>query len=129
MYSNHRGKVERRRVRPIRMWFGVTAFHRDAGWLLEAFCLDRQETRDFSMSSKRGDIMSTPALGMMYVPHYEWWLHHHPFKIQWRDNYRCGTCPMCESDSGCLIGCPQNDIERKLEEINCLARDWFKRQR
>ena len=50
-YRNHRGEVGTRRVRPIRIWFGSTAWHPEAQWLLEAFDLDRQGTRDFALSS------------------------------------------------------------------------------
>jgi predicted DNA-binding transcriptional regulator YafY len=53
-YVNHRGELARRRVRPVRLYFGSTAYHPEAGWLLEAFDLDRQATRDFSMSGMRG---------------------------------------------------------------------------
>jgi predicted DNA-binding transcriptional regulator YafY len=48
-YVNWKGQRATRRVRPIRLWFGSTAFYPDAQWLLEAFCLDRLESRDFSM--------------------------------------------------------------------------------
>jgi predicted DNA-binding transcriptional regulator YafY len=50
-YKNHRGEEAVRRVRPIRVWFGSTAFHPGPGWLLEAWDLDRQATRDFAMSN------------------------------------------------------------------------------
>lgn len=50
-YRNHRGEEAVRTVRPIRIWFGCTAYHREAGWLLEAFCLDRRETRDFALGN------------------------------------------------------------------------------
>lgn len=49
-YVNHRGEIGQRKVRPIRLWFGSTAYHPGAQWLLEAFDLDRKETRDFAMS-------------------------------------------------------------------------------
>ncbi len=55
LYVNHRGKTETRHVRPIRIWYGSTAWHTDPGWMLEAFCLDRQATRDFSMSGILGE--------------------------------------------------------------------------
>lgn len=54
IYTNHRGETERRRVLPIRLWFGSTAWHRNAQWLLEAFCLDKQATRDFALSNVVG---------------------------------------------------------------------------
>jgi hypothetical protein len=49
-YVNHRGERATRTVRPIRLWFGSTAFHPEPGWLLECFDLDRMATRDYSMA-------------------------------------------------------------------------------
>lgn len=49
-YRNHRGVLAVRTVRPIRIWHGSTAWYPDAQWLLEAFDLDKKETRDFAMS-------------------------------------------------------------------------------
>lgn len=49
-YRNYKGITALRTVRPIRLWFGSTAYHPEAQWLLEAFDLDRQETRDFAMT-------------------------------------------------------------------------------
>ena len=50
-YVNHRGERSIRRIRPIRIWFGSTAWHADAQWLMEAWDLDKQATRDFAMSN------------------------------------------------------------------------------
>lgn len=50
LYRNHKGEEEMRAVRPIRIYFGSTAYHREAQWLLEAFDLDKMATRDFAMS-------------------------------------------------------------------------------
>ena len=55
-YKNHAGEEADRRVRPIRLWFGATAHHREAQWFLEAFCLDRQATRDFALSGLLGPV-------------------------------------------------------------------------
>lgn len=54
-YINHRGELALRTVRPIRIWFGSTAWHRDPQWLLECFDIDKQATRDYAMSGMRGD--------------------------------------------------------------------------
>lgn len=53
-YTNHRGEKAVRKVRPIRIWFGSTAWHPEAQWLLEGFDLDRKETRDYAMSNMHG---------------------------------------------------------------------------
>lgn len=50
-YVNHRGEAAERTVRPIRIWFGSTAWHTETQWFLEGFCLDRKESRDFAMSN------------------------------------------------------------------------------
>ena len=50
LYVNHRGKVSFRTVRPIRIWFGSTAWHNESQWFMEAFDLDKMETRDFALS-------------------------------------------------------------------------------
>lgn len=55
-YRNHRGEVAVRTVRPIRLWFGSTAYHPESQWLLEAFDLNRQQTRDFAMSNLLGGL-------------------------------------------------------------------------
>lgn len=65
--------------------------------------------------------MSTPPLGMITVPHWEWWLHHHPFR-RYCEGGR--TCPICESDTGCCRDCPQQAIEQKFEEVVALMREW-----
>lgn len=54
IYVNHRGERGLHTVRPIRVYFGSTAYHPEAQWLLEAFDLDRRETRDFALSNIGG---------------------------------------------------------------------------
>ncbi len=53
-YRNHRNEEAVRTARPIRIWFGSTAFHPEAQWFLEAFDLDRGETRDFALTGLLG---------------------------------------------------------------------------
>ena len=53
-YTNHRGESARRTVRPIRIWFGSTAWHPEAQWFLEAWDIDRNATRDFALNSIAG---------------------------------------------------------------------------
>lgn len=49
-YTNHRGETALRTIRPIRLWFGSTAWHREAQWLLECFDLDKLATRDYALA-------------------------------------------------------------------------------
>lgn len=48
-YRNWRGEVSRRRVWPVRMYWGSTKWHPDPQWLLEAWDCDKGEYRDFAM--------------------------------------------------------------------------------
>lgn len=49
-YVNHRGRPALRTVRPIRIFFGSTAWYPESCWLLEAFDLDKLATRDFAIA-------------------------------------------------------------------------------
>jgi predicted DNA-binding transcriptional regulator YafY len=53
-YCNYKNEIETRKVRPIRIYFGSTAYHPDPQWLLEAWDVDRNATRDFAMSGILG---------------------------------------------------------------------------
>ena len=54
LYVNHRNETALRTVRPIRIWFGSTAWHHESQWFMEAFDLDKMETRDFALSGFAG---------------------------------------------------------------------------
>lgn len=41
-YTNHAGERRERRVQPLTVWFGFTAYHPDAQWLLR--CIDLERT-------------------------------------------------------------------------------------
>lgn len=53
-YTNHRGERSWRTVVPEHMWWGVTAWHPQEGWLLRAFDMDKREYRDFAWSGIHG---------------------------------------------------------------------------
>lgn len=48
-YRNHRGELVERAVVPHSMFFGRSDFHEGNQWLLRAFCVDRQEFREFAV--------------------------------------------------------------------------------
>ncbi|PWC96909.1 hypothetical protein [Azospirillum sp. TSO5] len=48
-YTNWRGEYARRRVQPIRTFFGSTEWHPDPQWLMEATDLDKGEVRAFAV--------------------------------------------------------------------------------
>jgi len=52
-YTNHKGRNADRYVRPIRIWFGSTAWYPTPQWLLEAVDLEKLATRDFAMDKIR----------------------------------------------------------------------------
>ncbi len=53
-YTNHRGERGRRRIVPLRVWYGSTAWHPEAQWMLRAWCCDRQDVRDFPLNAVMG---------------------------------------------------------------------------
>jgi predicted DNA-binding transcriptional regulator YafY len=51
-YTNHRGDRSTRRIIPDPdqpLWFGVTEFHPEYQWLLDAFDVDKGQDRTFAM--------------------------------------------------------------------------------
>lgn len=60
-----------------------------------------------------------PPGGTIRERYWEWWLFHNPFKRKWWDGTH-STCPICESDAGCLGSCPGEEILKKLAEIKQL---------
>lgn len=48
-YINHRGEAGARRVVPIAIRFGVSDWHTDPQWLMEALDLDKGAPREFAM--------------------------------------------------------------------------------
>ncbi len=68
-------------------------------------------------------------MGTIRTPYWEWWLHHNPLRRHYYDNAHGGasTCPICESDTGCLLGCPQIKIQGKFAEVKELMDQWDKR--
>lgn len=48
-YRNYAGKVERRLVEPLRIWFGEKPWHPESQWLLEAIDLSKVAKRNFAV--------------------------------------------------------------------------------
>lgn len=48
-YTNHRGETAVRRIIPVRAWFGVTEWHPEPQWLLDAFDTERKVERSFAL--------------------------------------------------------------------------------
>lgn len=49
LYTNHRGEKGWRRIRPIKLWFGDTAWHAGNQWFLKATDLEKGELRSFAV--------------------------------------------------------------------------------
>lgn len=49
LYRNYRGDVSVRRVRPERIWFGSTEWHREEQWMMDAVDLDKGAHRSFAL--------------------------------------------------------------------------------
>jgi len=48
-YKNWEGKIAIRKVKPLKIWFGETEFHKGKQWFLKALDLDKNAERDFSL--------------------------------------------------------------------------------
>lgn len=48
-YVNWQGEKGVRHVRPIKIWYGHTEFHKEDQWLLKATDLDKKAERDFAV--------------------------------------------------------------------------------
>jgi len=49
LYTNYRGETAVRQIIPIKIWFGKTDWHPEEGWLLDAYDIEKQAERSFSM--------------------------------------------------------------------------------
>lgn len=49
IYTNWRGETAERHIKPIRIWFGSTEWHKEEQWLLRAIDLDKKVERDFAL--------------------------------------------------------------------------------
>lgn len=57
-YTNWRGEKDKRRIRPIRFWYGATEWHPKQAMLLKAMDLERGVERDFLVSDFEADTMA-----------------------------------------------------------------------
>jgi len=52
-YTNYRGETARRVIIPIRMWWGKTEWHPEEQWLLTAWDVEKNASRDFAWQDMR----------------------------------------------------------------------------
>lgn len=48
-YINWEGKRGVRNVKPIKIWYGETQFHKEKQWFLKALDIDKNAERDFAL--------------------------------------------------------------------------------
>jgi predicted DNA-binding transcriptional regulator YafY len=48
-YINWEGKRSLRRIKPLKIFFGSTNWHKEPQWLLKAMDIDKGEERDFAL--------------------------------------------------------------------------------
>ena len=48
-YINWKGEKGVRNVKPIKIWYGKTKFHKSKQWLLKAVDVDKNAERDFAL--------------------------------------------------------------------------------
>jgi hypothetical protein len=49
IYTNWRGETFECSIKPIKIWFGSTEWHKDEQWLLRAVDLEKNAERDFAL--------------------------------------------------------------------------------
>ncbi len=49
LYTNYRGETAHRTIRPGKLYFGSTEWHPEEQWLLAAYDVGKQASRDFAM--------------------------------------------------------------------------------
>ena len=50
MYTNYRGETSERNIIPSMVWFGATDWHPVPQWLVTAWDMDKNATRDFALA-------------------------------------------------------------------------------
>lgn len=53
VYTNYRGETDIRNIRPERIWFGSTEWHKEQQWLLDAVDLEKSAKRTFAVKDIR----------------------------------------------------------------------------
>lgn len=62
LYTNHAGKQSLRRVQLLRMFWGITAWHKKPQWFFEVYDLDRKDKRFFALADCNFTAMPQPHL-------------------------------------------------------------------
>ena len=49
LYQNYKGVEKVRTIIPIEIYFGSTEYHKEEGWLLKVFDIEKQSERTYSL--------------------------------------------------------------------------------
>ena len=49
-YTNHRGERSWRKIKPIKLTWGLSEWHEGSQWILLAHCYEKNASREFAMS-------------------------------------------------------------------------------
>jgi len=49
VYTNWRGETAERTIKPLKIWFGATEWHKEAQWLLKAVDIEKDAERDLAL--------------------------------------------------------------------------------
>lgn len=50
-YTNHRGERSWRKIKPLKLTWGLSEWHAGSQWILLAHCYEKNAAREFAMSS------------------------------------------------------------------------------
>jgi len=61
-YTNYKLETEWRRAKVKNFWFGSSTYHTGEQWFCHAFCLDRNDYRNFALRDMREVSVATSAI-------------------------------------------------------------------
>jgi hypothetical protein len=61
-YTNYKLETEWRRAKVKHFWFGSSTYHTGEQWFCNAFCLDRNDYRNFALRDMREVSVATSAI-------------------------------------------------------------------
>lgn len=50
-YTNHRSERRKRRIRPLKLTWGMSKWHESNQWILLAHCYEKNQSREFAMAN------------------------------------------------------------------------------
>ena len=53
MYTNHRGEISIRKIRPLKLYWGSNEWHSEPQWLLEGYDKEKKAIRTFALKDMK----------------------------------------------------------------------------